>query len=133
MSKDEIREILELVAYVDISTKGKLAKFNDWKVNDGSKEGIIALGARPSPVFDPFKITGQTALSFSGGRTSAYMLWRVLQANGGGATGRRRGLLCQHRQGGRRNTAVRPRLRCSLECPYSVDRVSGRRGGVRHG
>lgn len=32
---------------------------------------------------DPFKIDGQTAISLSGGRTSGYMLWRVLQANGG--------------------------------------------------
>jgi 3'-phosphoadenosine 5'-phosphosulfate sulfotransferase (PAPS reductase)/FAD synthetase len=32
---------------------------------------------------DPFKIDGRTAISVSGGRTSGYMLWRVLQANGG--------------------------------------------------
>ncbi len=32
---------------------------------------------------DPFLISEPTAIAFSGGRTSAYMLWRVLQSNGG--------------------------------------------------
>lgn len=32
---------------------------------------------------DPFRITGPAVISFSGGRTSAYMLHRILQAHGG--------------------------------------------------
>jgi len=32
---------------------------------------------------DPFLITGPAAISLSGGRTSGYLLWRILQAHGG--------------------------------------------------
>ena len=46
------------------------------------REGEVYIRSRPD-LFNPFFIDAQTAMSVSGGRTSGYMLWRVLQAHGG--------------------------------------------------
>lgn len=43
MGFDSVKEFHRLVASVDLSTPEKLKAFEDWKENDGTKEGLLAL------------------------------------------------------------------------------------------
>lgn len=47
---------------------------------------------------NPFLITEPTCISFSGGRTSAYMLHKVLETGGGATAKPSKGHFLQHRQ-----------------------------------
>jgi 3'-phosphoadenosine 5'-phosphosulfate sulfotransferase (PAPS reductase)/FAD synthetase len=87
-------EFLNLTGELMATHEGCIS-FEEWKQNDGTKSGLLGLLGRNPEVVEaliakpvtrnPFKIDDddRTAIGVSGGRTSAYMLWLVMQANGG--------------------------------------------------
>jgi 3'-phosphoadenosine 5'-phosphosulfate sulfotransferase (PAPS reductase)/FAD synthetase len=100
---DSLEEMFKLVAAVDLSTTTRIKAFDRWKRKSGTRQDLLKLLAKQNkpelpaappvvvnPVVpalpggrDPFRINYRTAISFSGGRTSGFMLWLALQANGG--------------------------------------------------
>ncbi len=44
-------EFFTLVAEADLTTPEKLESFNDWKLNDGTKEGLLKLKTLKPPIY----------------------------------------------------------------------------------
>jgi 3'-phosphoadenosine 5'-phosphosulfate sulfotransferase (PAPS reductase)/FAD synthetase len=66
---------------------------------------------------DPFLVDQPTVISFSGGRTSAYMLWRVLQSNNGLP---KEAIVCFANTGKEEEATLRFVDRCSKEWNVSI-------------
>ena len=66
----------------------------------------------------PFKINGPTCISFSGGRTSAYMLYRTLEANNGLPDEAR---VCFQNTGKEREETLRFVNECSVRWGVEID------------
>jgi 3'-phosphoadenosine 5'-phosphosulfate sulfotransferase (PAPS reductase)/FAD synthetase len=67
---------------------------------------------------DPFLISGPTCISFSGGRTSAYMLWRTLEANNGLPDETK---VCFQNTGKEREETLRFVNECSIRWGVEID------------
>lgn len=78
---------------------------------------------------DPFRITGPAVVSFSGGRTSGYMLWRILQAHGGALPEGVVVVFCN--TGKEREETLRFVERCAVEWGVSVVWLEYRHLGPR--
>jgi 3'-phosphoadenosine 5'-phosphosulfate sulfotransferase (PAPS reductase)/FAD synthetase len=74
---------------------------------------------------DPFKIDGPTCLQFSGGRSSAYLLWRALNANGGLPS---EAAVCFDNTGKEEEATLRFVDRCAREWGVTIHWLEYRRG-----